>query len=130
MQKEDEKIKLKIKGEEDVKENKFSKEEYQRVKQRNLEKIDIAQTKLKERQLKDQEKNLKDEINVLKLRDKWSNVDSKLNEKTSAVKAREVVMEQEKKMKENTEKGKFGNYYTGIDVGNMLGHSAIGSIMK
>jgi len=97
VQKEDEKIKLKIKGEEDVKENKFSKEEYQRVKQRNLEKIDIAQTKLKERQLKDQEKNLKDEINVLKLRDKWSNVDSKLNEKTSAVKAREVVMEQEKK---------------------------------
>jgi len=38
MKKEDEKIKLKIKDQEDIKENKFSKEEYQRIKQRNLEK--------------------------------------------------------------------------------------------
>lgn len=39
-------------------------------------------------------------------------------------------MENEKKLKEGQEKGKFGNHYSGIDVGNMLGKSAIGGIMK
>lgn len=57
-------------------------------------------------------------------------MESKLNEKTTSVKAREVILENEKKMKEGQEKGKFGNHLSGIDVGNMLGKSAIGAIMK
>jgi len=74
-----------------------------------LEEIEKLHNKHKEKQLKDQESELKNEINVLRLKDKWVYVDSKLNEKTTSVKSREIITEKERKIKNEQEKGKFSN---------------------
>lgn len=125
-------IKMKQKEQEEskIKSNNFSREEYQKIKQKNLENIEKLKNKNKQKMLQKEEDELKNEINVLKIRDKWSNVESKLNEKTTSVKTRELVNEKERESKLNAEKGKFGNHYSGVECGNLLAKSNIGLIMK